>query len=318
MSVYTRVERGELERFLRRYAVGALVDYQGITAGIENTNYFVTTEGGAWVLTLFETVSEDELPFFLNLMNHLAQRGLPTAAPQPDREGRFLQHLNERPAALVKRLPGRSPRTPNAAQCRAMGEVMAHMHIAAADYDGYRENSRGPAWWRPTAEQLYPVLDADDARLLADELEYQRAASRERLPRGVIHGDLFHDNALFEGDSLTGVIDFYYACNDVLLYDLAVAVNDWCSDEQGHVDPALQAAVFRGYATHRQLEQTEMRSWNTMLRAAALRFWLSRLYDQHFPRPGEMTHTKNPDIFRRILLSRIEQPCEIDGAAVRD
>ncbi len=308
MSVYTRVEREQLEAFLRRYAVGPLVDFRGISAGIENTNYFVTTEDGEWVLTLFETVSARELPYFLNLMDHLAQRGLPTAAPLADHEGEFLQQLNARPAALVRRLPGASPEQPNAVQCEAMGEVLARMHQAARDYPATRENSRGPAWWRPTAERLYPVLPAEDAGLLREELAFQSQVRQAVLPRGVIHGDLFHDNVLFEGDQLTGVIDFYYACNDVLLYDLAVAVNDWCSHDDGKLDAALQAAVLSGYERVRPLQGDERDSWNALLRAAALRFWLSRLQDLHFPRAGEMTHTKDPGIFRRILLQRIEQP----------
>ena len=205
MSVYTRVEREELEVFLRRYEIGRLVDFRGISAGIENTNYFVSTEDDEWVLTLFETVSAEELPYFLGLMDHLARRGLPTAAPLADRDGEFLQQLNERPAALVRRLPGASPEQPNAIQCEAMGEVLARMHEAAQDYPATRENSRGPAWWRPTAERLYRELPVEDARLLRDELAFQHQVRQARLPRGVIHGDLFHDNVLFEGNQLTGV-----------------------------------------------------------------------------------------------------------------
>ena len=315
MSVYTRVEREELEAFLRRYEIGPLVDFRGISAGIENTNYFVTTADGEWVLTLFETVSTSELPYFLNLMHHLARRGLPTAAPLADREGGFLQQLNARPAALVRRLPGASPEQPNAIQCEAMGEVLARMHEAGQDYPATRQNSRGPAWWTPTAERLAPVLAQADARLLHEELAFQRQASHADLPCGVVHGDLFHDNVLFEGDRLTGVIDFYYACNDVLLYDLAVAVNDWCSDGEGRLDDELQAAVFSGYSCVRSLAAVERSSWNTLLRAAALRFWLSRLYDQHFPRAGEMTHTKDPQMFRRILLERIERPVTLPEPA---
>lgn len=314
MSVYTRVEGEELEVFLRRYEIGRLVDFRGISAGIENTNYFVTTEDGEWVLTLFETVSAEELPYFLGLMDHLARRGLPTAAPLADRDGAFLQQLNERPAALVRRLPGASPELPNAIQCEAMGEVLARMHETGQDYPATRENSRGPAWWRPTAERLYSALSAEDACLLREELEFQHQVRQARLPRGVIHGDLFHDNVLFEGNQLTGVIDFYYACNDVLLYDLAVAVNDWCSDAEGRLDDALQVAVFRGYARVRSPTGAERDSWNALLRAAALRFWLSRLYDLHFPRPGEMTHTKDPELFRRILLRRIAQPVTLPDA----
>lgn len=313
MSVYTKVNRDELIALLETYSVGELVDFRGISAGIENTNYFVTTTGGEWVLTLFETLDYHELPYCLNLMDHFAAEGLPTPAPVADERGRFLTHFKDRPTALVKKLDGHSSEQPNTVQCAAMGEVMAQMHIAGKSYPGFRSNTRGPHWWRRASRRLMPELADEDAELLRGELRYQARFRRLDLPRGVIHGDLFRDNVLFQGDELSGLIDFYYACNDVLLYDLAVAVNDWCTLEDGRIDEDSQAVVLDAYSALRPFEPDEADAWRVMLRAAALRFWLSRLYDQHFPRPGEITHIKDPGVFARILRQRIANDCPFTG-----
>ncbi|HYW92192.1 MAG TPA: homoserine kinase [Gammaproteobacteria bacterium] len=308
MSVYTKVERKDLEAFLGRYDVGGLISFQGISAGIENTNYFVTTSGGEWVLTLFETLEYHELPYCLNLMDHLAAEGLPSPAPVSDLRGHFLGQLLERPAALVARLPGRSVEAPDESHCAAMGRVLGKLHVAGLSYPGFRTNSRGPHWWTRTAARVLPVLSTADATLLREELRYQHQARRLRLPRGVIHGDLFRDNVLFRDGRLSGLIDFYYACNDALLYDLAVAANDWCTTADGDMEPARLRAALEAYAHSRPFQPDEAKAWNTMLRAAALRFWLSRLHDLHFPRPGEITHTKDPQVFATILRRRVAEP----------
>lgn len=308
MSVYTTIDRADLELFLQHYAVGELVLYEGITAGIENTNYFVTTTEGEWVLTIFETLTEAELPFCLNLMAHLANRGIPSPAPVETDTGQFLLKLKKKPAALVQRLSGRSVKRPELVHCAALGTVLGKLHQAGTDYREHRPNSRGPHWWRETAAKVLPLLADEDARLLRDELSYQGARRHLNLPRGVIHGDLFHDNALFTGDRLSGVIDFYYACNDVLLFDIATAVNDWCVEKDGSLDEARVGAVLSAYARERMFTDAERNAWVPLLRAGALRFWLSRLHDMHFPRPGELTHTKDPDIFKNILRQRIDHP----------
>lgn len=305
MSVYTKVEQHELEAFLRHYSLGNLVEYRGISAGIENTNYFVTTDHGRYVLTLFEALSFDELPYFLDLMAHLAEHDVPSAHPEADDEGHYLRTLNGKPAALVMRLEGKSVEHPNPAQCAALGKALGHLHLVGQSFTGYRENQRGPHWWVETAEQVLPRLSDEDAELLDNEIEYQKQHMHDNLPRGVIHADLFRDNALFTGDRLTGIIDFYYACNDVLLYDVAVTVNDWCCDENGHLDPPRLKAFLEAYHQEREFTDDEHPAWPVMLRGAALRFWLSRLYDMHFPREGEITHIKDPLVFRRILTRRI-------------
>jgi len=304
MSVYTVVERDELEEFLCNYSLGDLIDYQGISAGIENTNYFVTTSEKQLVLTLFENHSADELVYFLDLMAFLAEHDVPSAHPIADNDGRYLRTLNGKPAALVMRLSGGGVDHPDSAQCADLGNALAKLHLAGQSFSGQRENDRGPHWWHTTRDAIADKLDGDDLALLDEELAFQRGHRFDNLPRGVIHADLFRDNALFEGETLTGLIDFYYACNDVLLYDVAVTVNDWCSNGDGELDEAKSRAMLDAYRAVRPFNAEEIEAWPVMLRAGALRFWLSRLQDLHFPREGELTHIKDPNVFRNILLAR--------------
>lgn len=311
MSVYTSVERSELEAFLSHYSLGELVDYEGISAGIENTNYFVTTTHGQYVLTLFEALSATELPYFLDLMAHLAEHEVPSAHPMPDEEGHYLRRLKGKPAALVQRLAGRSVEQPNPRQCAELGQALGHLHVAGRSFTGYRENERGPHWWRETARRLMPKLAPDEAQLLQAELDFQRRHRHDDLPGGVIHADLFRDNALFVDDHLTGIIDFYYACNDLLLYDVAVTVNDWCTRPDGSLDATRLRPFLAAYRRERPFRPAEGPAWPVMLRAAALRFWLSRLQDLHFPREGELTHIKNPAVFRHILEARIAEQAQL-------
>lgn len=308
MSVFTPVSQSELEDFLANYACGTLENFQGISAGIENTNYFVTTSQGDYVLTIFELLTPSELPYFLDLMAHCAEQGIPSAHPLADRNQLYLRSLQGKPAALVQRLQGKSIEQAEPKHCQAVGGSLAQLHLAGCSFKPQRPNDRGPDWWRQMQLKLADKLSVQDRQLLADELSVQVRSRHSPLPRGVIHADLFRDNVLFVGDELTGMIDFYYACNDVWLYDLAVTVNDWCSaDNNGGLDPLRLSALLSAYHEVRALNSDEEQAWPLMLRAAALRFWLSRLHDFHFQREGEITHTKDPDEFRRILLDRREQ-----------
>jgi homoserine kinase type II len=302
MSVYTKVSRPALQEFLRGYPVGELIGHEGIKAGIENTNYFVNTRDGHWVLTLFERAPEEDLPYFLALMDHLALRGIPAPRPVANAEGRFLSHLCGRPAALVQKLEGVTITDPDVDQCRAMGKLLGDLHLAGLSFRLQRANNRGPGWAAEAAAAVLPRLEPDDARLLRDELDFQARLKRDALPQGVIHADLFRDNALFHGAQLTGVIDFYFACNDALLYDLAITVNDWCRQPDGALEQRRYQAMTQAYVAERKPMAAERRNWPGLLRAAALRFWLSRTYDLHFPRDGELTHTKNPNEYRNVLV----------------
>lgn len=303
MSVYTIIERHELEAFLADYELGVLRSFSGITAGIENTNYFVTTAAGDYVLTLFEVTPATELPFFLALMAHLAEHGVPSAHPLTTRGKRFLGELKGRPAALVMRLPGASVARADAAHCQAIGQAMARMHLATLDFAPRRDNDRGLLWHEDVARLVAPRLSNENRQLLAESLEEFRDDRFGALPRGVIHADLFRDNALFQAHRLTGIIDFYYAHSGAFVYDLAVAVADWCfDDEKRALQPALARAMLSAYAAVRPLSVAERAAWMMALRATGLRFWLSRLKDQHFPRDGALTHIKDPIPYKRVLL----------------
>ena len=310
MSVYTTITESELRDFLDHYDVGALRHFEGIQSGIENTNYFVDTERGRYVLTIFEHHNADELRFFLDLTAFLAEHGVASAHPRPSAEGDYLSILKNKPAALVTRLAGASVEQPGVAQCAAVGSELAKLHLVGQDFWQSHGNERGPSWWQKTSKALHGRLSHDEDALLQRELSFQASARALALPRGIIHADLFRDNVLFEQDRLSGLIDFYYACTDTLLYDVAVTANDWCCQDNGSLDPARTAALLAAYAAVRPINGDEHQAWPVMLRAAALRFWLSRLYDMHFPRPGEMTHTKDPSVFRRILSDRSGQPVE--------
>lgn len=307
MSVFTTVTPEQLQAWLRHYPLGELRELKGIASGITNTNYFVTTDSGRYVLTLFEKNSADELPYFLDLMAHLAEHGIPCPHPIANSDGAYLGELNGKPAALVSCLRGASLEAPSATHCAEMGAVLARMHLAGQSFPQHMDNPRGPHWWNTTAATIMPFLDAAQRATLQDELAYQATFRHSELPRGVIHADMFRDNVLFDGETLTGLIDFYYACNDAWAYDLAITVNDWCVNADGSLDDARLRAMLGAYHRERPLTAAEQQAWPALLRAAALRFWLSRLYDKHHPQPGELTHAKDPDHFRRILALRAQQ-----------
>ena len=321
MAVFTEVSAAEAGALTARLGAGELVALKGIGAGIENTNYFVTTLSGDtthdWVLTLFERLTAEQLPFYLRLMQHLAQRGLPVPEPRADASGQILHTVAGKPAALVTRLAGHHQLAPDLHHCAQLGGLLAGMHLAVADFALKQPNLRGLAWWLKTAPALRPFLDAGRRRLLDEELAFQQqvAASRAHavLPRGAVHADLFCDNVLFDGlpghEKLTGAFDFYFAGIDTFAYDLAVCLNDWClnADDAALDEPRAEALV-RAYEQVRPLTPGEVRLMPAMLRAAALRFWLSRLGDWHLPRAAALLEPKDPGHFERVLRARINTP----------
>jgi len=319
MSVYTPVTPEELETWLARYAVGTLVQLAPIAAGIENTNYFVTTTKGRYVLTLYERLPAAELPFYLNLMAHLARAGVECPAPAPDRTGALFGMLNGKPASLVSRVDGMPVSAPTAAQCVAVGAALGRLHVASVRYRARLTNRRGPSWWRQAARAVRPFLDPGQNELLAAELKFLAGFGKVRMPRGAIHGDLFCDNVLFVGDRVSGIIDFGFAATDFLAYDLAITVNDWCivkdGADSGALVPERVAALVGAYDEVRPLTADERAQWPALLRAAALRFWVSRLYDLHLPRPGELVHAHDPVHFERILRDRALHPASLPERA---
>ncbi len=309
MSVFTSVSFPQLQAWLKDYAIGELLELKGIASGITNTNYFVTTSQNKYVLTLFEHNSLDELPYFIDLMSHLAAHGIPCPKPIADKAGNSLHTLNGKPAVLISCLKGQDVTQPNVAQCAAVGRVLAQMHVASLSFDlqpnhHNSHNSRGADWRIKTAALVMPHLSPAEQTLLSDTLAFQATFDLSALPSGVIHADLFRDNVLFDGDEIGGLIDFYYACHDVLAYDLAIAVNDWCVEADGRFDQTRLSAMLNAYHAVRPFSAAEQAAWPSLLRMAALRFWLSRLHDKIYPQAGELTHAKDPDHFQRILTLR--------------
>lgn len=317
MAVFTEVQPAEAGALTERLGAGRLLQLKGIPAGIENTNYFVTTTTGEWVLTLFERLTAEQLPFYLGLMQHLARRGLPVPEPRADASGQILHQVAGKPAALVTRLPGHHQLAPDLHHCAQLGHLLARMHTSVADFALRQPNLRGLAWWQTMAPQLRPFLGADQQALLDDEMAFQLqlAASPAwaALPRGAVHADLFCDNVLFDGlpghEKLTGAFDFYFAGTDTFAYDLAVCLNDWCLDaNDATLDEARAQALVGAYQQERPLSTTEQRLLPALLRSAALRFWLSRLGDWHLPREAALLEPKDPGHFERVLRARIAVP----------
>lgn len=336
MAVFTEVDFGEADALVQRLGLGPLRELRGIEGGIENTNYFATTESGEFVLTLFERLGAEQLPYYLCLMKHLAGRGLPVPEPVADpaiqppsghaltipanAPCELLLKVAGKPAALVQRLSGRSELAPRAAHCTELGALLARMHIAARDFPRIQPNLRGLAWWNDTVPVVLPYIDESQAGLLRAELAYQNhvaeSSAYAALPRGPVHADMFRDNVMFAtGENagaaprLTGVFDFYFAGTDTWLFDLAVCLNDWAIDlATGAHDAERADALLAAYETVRPLNAAERALLPAMLRAAALRFWISRLWDFHLPREASMLKPHDPAHFERVLRERAAHP----------
>ncbi|MGN6701427.1 MAG: homoserine kinase [Burkholderiaceae bacterium] len=313
MAVFTPVSLDDLRRWIAQFPLGDALAIRGISSGIENSNFFITTERGEFVLTLFEKLGFEQLPFYLELMRHLAERGVLVPAPVASASGALVNALNGKPASIVTKLDGTCHLDPTPAHCAAVGAMLAKAHLAARDFPMRQPNLRGLAWWRETTPVVLPHLSAGNQELLRDELAYQEdfagSSTYARLPAGPVHADLFRNNVMFDGDRLTGFFDFYFAGCDTWLFDLAVTVNDWCIDlDSGAFEAPRLTALLDAYAGVRPFEAAERAGWHATLRAAALRFWLSRLYDFYLPRDAEMLTPHDPEHFERILRRRIEAP----------
>lgn len=313
MAVFTAVSLDELGPWLEQFPLGQARAIRGIASGIENSNFFIDTDAGAYVLTIFEVLQFEQLPFYLQLMRHLAERGVKVPAPVASASGELVVPLHGKPAAIVSKLEGSSQMDPQPVHCAEVGAMLARMHLAAADFPLQQPNLRGLNWWNATTPAVLPHLDAGNASLLTSEMQFQRdfaaSAAYAALPRGPIHADLFRNNVMFSSERLTGFFDFYFAGCDSWLFDVAVTVNDWCIDlDSGVLDTARVRALLDAYHAVRPFTPHEAASWNAMLRGAALRFWLSRLYDFYQPRPAEMLTPHDPTHFERILRERINTP----------
>lgn len=317
MAVYTEVSAAQAGALAAALQLGEVQSLRAIPSGIENTNYFLSTNEGEWVLTLFERLSADQLPFYLKLMRHLAQHGLPVPEPRADQQGQLVHQVAGKPAAVVNRLDGESLDAPDLHHCAQLGGVLARMHLAVADFGLQQPNLRDLAWREETAPVVRSYLAADAGALLDQEMVFQRELAQSpayrQLPRGAVHADLFRDNALFCGlpgrERLSGVFDFYFAGVDTLGYDLAVVINDWCVDlDSGHLVVERAQALLDAYQAERALSGDELRLLPGLRRAAALRFWLSRLADWHLPRDASLLTPKPPVHFERVLRDALANP----------
>lgn len=328
MAVYTKVSAKEAGALLRQLKLGELKSMQGCAGGIENTNYFVTTEVDGdtreYVLTLFERLTLQQLPFYLRLMKHLALHGIPVPDPTANRDGDLVFDVKGKPAAVVNRLPGKSELDPSPAHCAAVGATLARMHLAGRDFSMSQPNLRGLAWWNQTVPVVLPYLTDAQAALIKSELAYQNhiavSSAYAALPRGAIHADLFRDNVMFETlnsePRLTGFFDFYFAGVDTWIFDIAVALNDWCIDLASGAHNAERFQSFMtAYNSVRPLEQAERAMLPAMLRAGALRFWISRLWDYHLPREASVLKAHDPGHFERVLRERVTHPVPMSAVA---
>jgi homoserine kinase type II len=305
MAVYTEVTAEDLYALLERYDIGSLTAFKGIAEGVENSNFFLSTGNGQFILTLYEKrVAAEDLPFFLGLMEHLAQGGVRCPTPVHDREGQVLRELAGRPAAIVTFLPGYSLQKPQPAHCRAVGAVMAKLHEAGLSFPLKRKNALSLAGWirlcasiGGVADKIAPGMSAQ----LAHALDALSETWPESLPRGVIHADLFPDNVLFLKDAVSGVIDFYFACNDLLAYDLAICMNAWCFEFDGAFNVTKAMALFKGYNSVRRLEPEEVSALPILARGAAVRFFLTRLYDWYNTPDTAFVKRKDPMEYWRKL-----------------
>lgn len=313
MAVFTSVTLDDLSQWIKQFPLGKALALKGIASGIENSNFFLTTERGEFVLTIFENLDFEQLPFYVQLMRHLSERGIPVPAPVPNDQGELVVALHGKPAVVVSKLDGSSQMDPQPVHCAEVGTMLAKMHLAGRDFPLRQPNLRGLDWWIETVPKVLPFLDADEAALLESELAFQRAFAAgpvyAGLAQGPVHADLFRNNVMFVGERLSGCFDFYFAGWDSWLFDIAVTVNDWCIDlDTGRLDQDRVLALTRAYHAARPFTEAEAEAWQPMLRAAALRFWLSRLYDLHRPREAEMLTPHDPTHFERVLRERIAVP----------
>ena len=326
MAVYTQVSFDQAQAYFHTLGLGPLTRLEGCAGGIENTNYFADTAQARYVLTLFERLSAEQLPYYLRLMRHLAQHGIPVPNPAADAQGQLLHSLQGRPSCVVSLLAGKSELQPGTDHCAQVGAMLARMHLAGGSFDMQQPNLRGLDWWQRTVPEVLPFVTPEQSALLQSELAAQQAlaqtADYAALPRGPIHADLFRDNVMFAPDAqgrdqLTGFFDFYFAGNDAWVYDIAICLNDWCVDTaKGVADAARTDAFMQAYTSVRPLQASEAVVFASLLRAAAFRFWLSRLWDLHLPRQAAMLKAHDPAPFERILRQRIAHPLSWSASSV--
>lgn len=319
MSVYTSISDFEFSEILKNYSLGDFTSAQGIQAGIGNTNYFLHTTKGEYVFTLFEKINQKELNFYISLLQLLSIAGIACPQAQVDINNQTFNEIKSKPFTIVSRLRGENLTSVNLEQCKAIAIELAKLHTASLPVSNscneLLQNRRGKSWCKSTAKHLIKKLSHNKATLISNEMACYQSFDDSNLPKGIIHADLFIDNALFEGNQLSGIIDFYDAYYDNYIYDIAITVNAWCvdksdTDKKGKLNEILSDAFLQSYQSIRPLSDAEIKAWPMMLRMAAMRFWLSRLEDSLkltdlTPRQGTLMHCKNPEEYQQILQNHI-------------
>ena len=304
MAVYTSINKSELEDWLKNFSIGTLKNFKGISSGVTNTNYFLETDTTKLILTIFEENKLEELPFYLDLMRFLASKNFPCPLPVINNNNEYLTLIKDKPAVLVSFLLGAEKESITEDDCCSVGEALAKLHTSAKDFSGKKKNSRNIDWISTKFNELKKRLSSSDQTIIEQEIDYQKNCLTDGLPSGIIHGDLFRDNVFFHQEKLSAFIDFYYACNDHLILDIAITINDWCSNSDGSLKKEKFDLFLNGYQSIRMLQSSELKYLNNALRLAALRFWLSRLDAYYNILESESVSIKDPNYFKKVLLNR--------------
>ena len=304
MAVFTSISFDELSIWLKQFNLGNLIDFQGISSGVTNTNYLIVVEDARFILTIFEDTQFDDLSFYIDLMSFLSKNHILCPQPILNKNEKYLSLLKNKPALIVSFLNGSEKEDVSPDNCFGVGKALANFHLKAEKFSQKRKNTRNLSWIKTTHENLSNLLSEDDNKIIEKEFTFQEDNVDDNLAQGIIHADLFIDNVLFDGDKVSGMIDLYYACTDKYIYDIAIALNDWCIDDMGEIDIGKMKTFINGYDSLRKLEGDEVKALPTHLRLAAFRFWLSRLYDFHNIRQGDNITIKDPKHFKNILIKR--------------
>jgi len=304
MAVYTSINSSDLNDWIEKFNFKDLVNFKGISSGVTNSNYLIQMAHSNYILTIFEHNNIEELPFYIDLMTYLAKENFLCPRPIENKNGQALGLLKEKPALMVSFLDGKEKAIRSPKSCYLVGQYLAKLHLTANNFSQLNKNTRGLDWVSDMYLNLKKYLSLEDQGILELEINYHKEMDKVELPEGIIHGDLFKDNVLFLNDKVSGFIDFYYACNEKFIYDIAIAINDWCIDQDGQINKSMFLEFIKGYQSERKLTDNEQEYLNVALRLAALRFWLSRLEDFYNAKEGEITSIKDPKHFKDILLDR--------------
>jgi homoserine kinase type II len=304
MAVYTSINSSDLSGWFKKFNFKDFIDFKGISSGVTNSNYVIFMPHSKFILTLFEHITIEELPFYSDLMTYLAQENFLCPKPIENNSGQALGLLKDKPALMVSFLEGKEIAIRDSKSCYLVGEYLAKLHLTTNNFPQSNKNTRGLSWMSDMYLNLKEYLSLEDQKIIELEINYHKEIDKAELPEGIIHGDLFIDNVLFLNDKVSGFIDFYYACNEKFIYDIAIAINDWCIDDDGKINKLLYSEFIKGYQSERKLTDNENEYFNSALRLAALRCWVSRLEDFHNAKEGEITSIKDPNHFKDILVNR--------------